>query len=150
MTALRPLRAFGIAMALPQALVGVWAVLSPRGWYDNFPGIGPALAAAEPPFNAHLVTDAGAGFLATGGLLLGASLFGGPVEIRTAAAGYLLFCVPHLAYHAGRPSPLLPGANDALNVVLLTTQVVGGVTLVVLTTHRKATAWASSSGSGTT
>ena len=148
MKQLTPVRVFGIALALPQAVIGIWAVLSPRGWYDSFPGIGPALVAAEPPYNAHLITDAGAGFLATGGLLLGASLLGGPVEIRVAAIGYLLFCAPHLVFHAAHPSPLLPGLNDVLNVVLLGAQVLGGATLIVLTTHRKATAWASSSASG--
>lgn len=138
-----PVRAFGVALAVPQTVVGIWATLSPRGWFDSFPGIGPALAAAEPPFNPHLVTDAAAGFLATGGLLLLASLHGGQVEIRAGAVAYLLFCVPHLIYHAAHPSQLLPAFNDALNLVLIGTQVLGAVGLVLLTTHRKAIAWAS-------
>ena len=135
---------------MPQAVIGIWAVLSPRGWYDDFPGLGPALAAAEPPYNAHLITDAGAGFLATGGLLLGACLFGGRTEIRVAAVGYLLFCVPHLVWHALNPSALLTAGNDVLNVVLIGAQVLGGATLIVLTTNRKATEWASSSASSAT
>lgn len=143
MKAPTPLRAFGVAVALPQAVIGIWAVLTPRGWFDDFPGIGPALAAAEPPYNPHLVTDAGAGFLATGVLLLGASLVGDAAAIRVAAIGYLLFNVPHLAYHAVNPSPLLPAFNDVLNVVLIGAEVAAGITLLVLTTHRKAMAWAS-------
>ena len=140
---LTPVRAFGLALALPQAVIGVWAVLTPRGWYDSFPGLGPALAAAEPPFNGHLITDAGAGFLATGGLLVGACLLGGPAEMRIAAIGYLLFCVPHLAYHAANPSPLLPAFNDVLNVVLIGAQTLGGATLILLTSPRRAVSWAS-------
>ncbi len=143
MKALTPVRVFGLALAVPQAVIGVWAVLSPRGWYDTFPGIGPALAAAEPPFNAHLISDAGAGFLATGGILLGACLLGGDAELRLAAIGYALFSVPHLAYHALNPSPLLATFNDVLNVVLIATQALGSITLIVLTTDRKALAWAS-------
>lgn len=143
MRSLTATRAFGIALAAPQLVIGVWAVLSPRGWYDTFPGVGPALVAAEPPYNAHLAGDAGAGFLATGGLLLGACLLGGDGAMRVAAAGYLLFCVPHLAYHALNPSPLLGAATDVLNVVLIGAQATGAVTLIVLTTHRKAKAWAS-------
>lgn len=143
MRSLTPMRAFGVALAVPQLVTGVWAVLSPRGWYDDFPGVGPALAAAEPPYNAHLITDAGAGFLATGGVLLGACLLGGVVEMRVAAAGYLLFVAPHLVYHALNPSPLLDAAGDVLNVVLIGAQVAGAVTLVALTTHRKEEAWAS-------
>ncbi|KAA1415840.1 hypothetical protein F0U44_19560 [Nocardioides humilatus] len=131
-TSLVPLRVFAAAIALPQAVIGVWAVLSPRGWFDDFPGIGPALAAAEPPFNAHLVTDAGSGFLATGVLLLGASLVGGLAEIRVAAIGYLLFCVPHLVWHAAHPSDLLAAGNDVLNVVLIGAQAAGALLLIVL------------------
>lgn len=130
-------RAFAIALALPQTVIGVWAVVSPRGWYDNFPGLGPALAAAEPPFNAHLITDAGAGFLATGGLLLGVSLFGDPAAMRIAAIGYLLFCGPHLAWHAANPSARLDTFNDVLNVVLIGAQVLGAATLFVLTRTRR-------------
>lgn len=143
MKAMTPMRVFGIALALPQLVIGIWAVLTPRGWYDDFPGFGPALVAAEPPFNAHLVSDAGAGFLATGALVVGACLLGGDAEIRVAAVGYLLFCLPHLAYHALNPSPLLSAGTDVLNVVLIGAQAVGALTLVVLTTQRKAPAWAS-------
>ncbi len=89
------------------------------------------------------MTDAAAGFLATGGLLLLACLHGGQVEIRAGAVAYLLFGVPHLIYHAAHPSPLLPAFNDALNVVLIGAQVLGGTVLILLTTHRKAIAWAS-------
>lgn len=143
MTSTNPARAFGITLALPQAAIGIWAVVSPRGWFDSFPGIGPALAAAEPPFNDHLVTDAGAGFLATGLLLLGACLVGGQVEVRVASYGYLLFCAPHLLWHAAHPSDLLAAGNDVLNVALIGAQVAGAVTLIVLTSPRKAAAWAS-------
>ncbi len=143
MKAPTPVRAFGLALAVPQTVIGLWAVLSPRGFYDTFPGIGPALVAAEPPYNAHLVTDAGAGFLATGGVLLGACLIGGLAEVRVGAAAYLLFAVPHLTWHAAHPSALLAAGNDVLNLVLLGAQAAGALTLVVLTTHRKAAAWAS-------
>lgn len=136
-------RAFGAVFAVPQTIIGLWAVLGPRSWYDDFPGIGPALAAAEPPYNQHLVTDAGAGFLATGLLLLGASLFAGAVEIRVAAVAFLLFSAPHMVYHAWHPSPSLDAFNDVLNVVLLGAEAAAGITLIVLTTNRKAAAWAS-------
>lgn len=145
-----PVRAFGLALAVPQTVIGLWAVLSPRGFYDTFPGIGPALVAAEPPYNAHLVTDAGAGFLASGGVLLVACLLGGVAELRLGAVAYLLFVVPHLTWHATHPSDLLAAGSDVLNVVLLGAQAAGAATLVVLTTHRKAAAWASSSASSST
>lgn len=143
MRQLTPARWFGIALAVPQVVIGVWAIAFPRGWYDDFPGIGPALVAAEPPFNEHLVTDAAAGFLAIGALLLGACLWGGEGEMRFAAIGYLIWSAPHFAYHALHPSPLLETFNDVLNGVLLGIEVLGSATLILLTTHRKAMAWAS-------
>jgi hypothetical protein len=108
-----------ITLAAPQLVVGLWAVLSPRGWYEGFPGIGPDLVAAEPPFNAHLATDAGAGFLATGAALAVAVLWGRRSGVHVALVGYLAFAVPHLAYHALNPAPGLTGAEDLLNVALL-------------------------------
>ena len=44
-----------------QRAAGLWAVLAPERWYDDFPGFDPRLVSAEPPYNAHLVTDAGPG-----------------------------------------------------------------------------------------
>ena len=55
-----------VALAVPQLVIGIWGIARPMHWFTNFPGIGPRLIAAEPPFNAHLATDTGAGFLATG------------------------------------------------------------------------------------
>lgn len=143
-----PARALGLTLAAPQLVIGTWAVLAPRGWFDHFPGIGPALAAAEPPYNQHLVTDAGAGFLAVGSVLAVACLAGGRAELRLAAIGYLVFGLPHLVYHAANPSPLLPAFNDGLNVVLLGAEAVAAATLLALTIDRridrkKVPAWAS-------
>ena len=42
----------------------------PRRCCPRFPGWDPRLVAAEPPFNEHLAGDAGAGFLATGAIVL--------------------------------------------------------------------------------
>ncbi len=63
-----PLVRWGLALALApaQLVTGLWAVLAPLAWFDDFPGLGPSLIAADPPYNQHLATDAGAGFLATG------------------------------------------------------------------------------------
>lgn len=143
MKALTPTRAFGIALALPLLVTGLWARIAPRSWFDDFPGPGPALVAAEPPYNEHLVTDAAAGFLAVGVVLLAACLLGGRGEIRLAGIAYLVFGVPHAAYHALNPAAALSRGGDALSIGLLAAQVAGGALLVLLTTHRKAVAWAS-------
>ena len=63
-----------VVLAAPQLLIGLWAMLAPHHWYENFPGVHPHLISAEPPYNAHLATDAGIGFLCTGvGLLVAAA-----------------------------------------------------------------------------
>ena len=113
-----------VALALPQLAVGLWAVLAPESWYEDFPGIDPRLVAAEPPFNRHLATDAGAGFLCTGVALLLAAWWGRRQVVLLALATFAAFAVPHLAYHAGHPSDLLSSGEDAANVVILSGPVV--------------------------
>lgn len=108
-----------VALALPQLIVGLWAVLDPSGWYQDFPGIDPRLVAAEPPFNQHLATDAGAGFLATGVALVAAAAWRRRTGVLVALASLVAFAVPHLAYHATHPSDLLTSGERAVNLVVL-------------------------------
>ena len=110
-----------VTLAVPQLLIGLWAVATPRHWFDRFPGIDPRLVAAEPPFNEHLATDAGAGFLATGLALAVAAWWGHRVAIQTALLAYATFAAPHLLYHAANPSAELTSSEDFLNVALLAT-----------------------------
>src|SRR3546814_10964135 len=108
-----------VALGVPNVAAGAWAVLSPQGWFDGFPGWDPRLAAAEPPYNAHFVTDAGAGILASGVVLLLAAWLSDARSVRLAVGAFAAFAVPHAAYHAANPSPLLTGAEDVQNVVTL-------------------------------
>jgi hypothetical protein len=107
-----------VALGLPQLVTGAWAVISPAGWYESFPGFGPALVAADGPYNAHLAADAGAGFLATGLVLLLAAA-GEPRAVRLALVGYVAFAMPHALYHVGHPSPGLSDAQNLLNAIVL-------------------------------
>lgn len=108
-----------VALAVPQAITGVWAIADGSGWFADFPGFDPRLVAAEPPFNAHLSADAGAGFLATAVALLVAAWFADRRSVRLALVTYLAFAVPHLGYHWLNPAPGLTGAEDVRNVVTL-------------------------------
>ncbi|MDQ4068297.1 MAG: hypothetical protein M3203_02285 [Actinomycetota bacterium] len=56
-------------------IVGLWATLDPRGFHDGFPGGGRQWVAGDGPYNAHLVADAGVGFLAVGVVLLLAAVW---------------------------------------------------------------------------
>lgn len=124
-------RAGLVALGLPTAAAGLWAVLSPRGWFEDFPGWDPRLVAAEPPFNAHLATDAGAGILASGVVLLAAAWLADRRSVRLATVAFAAFAVPHTAYHALNPAPGLTSAEDAQNVAVLVFTVVVAVALFV-------------------
>lgn len=108
-----------VALAVPQAFTGGWALLDGSGWFDSFPGFDPRLVAAEPPFNAHLSADAGAGFLATAVALVLAAWWGERRVVWLALATYAAFAVPHLVYHWANPAPGLSGAEDVRNVMML-------------------------------
>lgn len=129
-----------VALALPQLAVGIWAVLDPAGWFADFPGVDPRLVAAEPPYNQHLATDAGAGFLCTGVALGLAALWGRRSGVLVALATLAAFAVPHLTYHAGHPSELLTSGEQALNLGLLGTPLVVAAILAVGTLRRAGSA----------
>lgn len=119
-----------VALGLPNALAGLWAVVAPESWYERFPGWDPRLVAAEPPFNQHLVTDAGAGLLASGVVLLAAAWLADRRSTQLAIFAFAAFAVPHTAFHALNPSPLLTSAQDAQNVAVLVFSVVAAVALL--------------------
>jgi hypothetical protein len=120
-----------IALGIPNAAAGLWAVLAPDSWYESFPGWDPRLVAAEPPYNAHLVTDAGAGLLASGFVLLAAAWFADRRSVRFGVVAYLVFAVPHTAWHALNESPGLTSSEDAQNVGTLVFSVVVAVVLLI-------------------
>lgn len=126
-----------VALGLPNAAAGLWAVLAPESWFDRFPGWDPRLVAAEPPFNAHLATDAGAGLLASGVALLVAAWFADRRSVLLGVLAFAAFAVPHAAYHVLNPAPGLTNAEDVQNAVLLVFTVVAAVVLVAFTVRRR-------------
>jgi hypothetical protein len=96
-------RVQGVALmvaAAGNALVGMWAVISPRAFYDNFPGGGRHWVSLEGPYNEHLVLDVGLLSLALTVTLVAAVWSRERVLVRTASVAALVFAVPHFAYHA--------------------------------------------------
>lgn len=122
-----------VALGVPNLLTGAWAVLRPEHWFERFPGWDPRLVAAEPPFNEHLAGDAGAGFLATGVIVMLAAWWADRRAAQVALVGYGAFAIPHAAFHALNPSPGLTGAEDLQNAVVLvaTAAVTLGLLVVV-------------------
>ena len=67
-------------LALSQAVVGLWALLVPRPFFEAFPAAGHAWVALLPPYNEHLVRDVGA---------LSCAL----------AVAFGVYAVPHTLFH---------------------------------------------------
>jgi hypothetical protein len=88
-----------ILLAIGQAPPGIWALVSPRSFYDDFPASGRDWVSALGPYNEHLARDAGAGLLAAAVLVALAAVFLERRVVQVALAGWLTFAIPHLAYH---------------------------------------------------
>jgi hypothetical protein len=126
-----------VALGLPNVAAGLWGVVAPEGWYDRFPGWDPRLVAADPPFNAHLATDAGAGLLASGLVLLAAAWLADRRSVQLALVAFLAFSIPHTAYHVANPAPGLTSGEDAQNAVVLVFSAAAAAALLIVSTRRR-------------
>src|SRR5215210_9531486 len=125
----------GIAvLAVTPALVGIWATVSPRGFFDDFPGGGHHWVSAVGPYDEHLVRDVGALYLGSLVLLAFAWAWLDRRLVQAALVSYTVAAVPHLVYHATALDGFSTGdavgemAGLTLNVVL---------PLALLTTTRR-------------
>jgi hypothetical protein len=88
-----------LVLALIGTEVGCWAAFAPRSFYNDFPGGGRHWVAADGLYNEHLVRDVGELNLALAVVTIVAVVTLAPVIVRTAAATWLVYSVPHLVYH---------------------------------------------------
>jgi hypothetical protein len=96
----RACRVILLVLAVSAAYVGLWAVLLPHSFYDSFPGAGHRWVSMDGPYNEHLVRDVGALYLSLLVFSVGASVRAERPRSRLTGAAWLVFSVPHLAYHA--------------------------------------------------
>lgn len=116
---------------------GLYALLAPRSFYEDFP-LGRGWVEALPAYNEHLVRDVGSLFLATAVVLFAAAFFLERRLVTIALLSFLAFSVPHFAYHAFNLEPY--SAGDAIaNMVGLLFTVVAPIVLLVLMRRRPAT-----------
>lgn len=115
-----------VVLAVPSLQVGVWAVVATSNWFAEFPGFGRHWTAAEPPFNEHLATDAGAGFLAVGVVLALAAWWLERRLVITALVGALAFMIPHTLYH------LRSRTLDGVDLILSYGSLIGQVVLAAV------------------
>lgn len=119
-----------LALALSAAFVGLWALLAPASFYAGFPGAARHWVAVDGPFNEHLVRDVGALNCALCVLSLVALLRPERAVVRATGLTWLIFAVPHLAYHAHHLG-LYNRTDQVLNLVSLGGVVVLAATLVL-------------------
>jgi hypothetical protein len=127
----REVRAGLVALGLPLAGIGAWALVAPRSWFDEFPGGGMSWVSALPPFNEHLVRDFGSLYLGLGLLVLWSALLLERRLVQAACGVLLVFSVPHFIYHLTELDALPTGENVA-NMTTLGLSVVVPVVLLVL------------------
>ena len=81
----------------------MWAVVAPRSFFTAFPGGGHRWVVLDGPYNEHLLRDVGALYLARLVLTLAAARRPAPDLVRLTGEVWLVFSVPHLAYHSAHP-----------------------------------------------
>src|SRR3712207_4343297 len=98
-------------LAATPLIGGLWALLFPRGFYDDFPVPGSDWVSTLGPYNEHLVRDYGALNLAMAVLLLAAGVFLERHLAQVALVTWLVFEVPHFVFHLGQIHHFSPGSN---------------------------------------
>jgi len=87
-----------LVLAIPSVVVGAWAGLAPRSFYDDFPGFS-AWVSPDGPYNEHLVRDVGWLNLALALVTLIAAWTLARALVGAALGAWLVYGVPHLVYH---------------------------------------------------
>jgi hypothetical protein len=119
----RWLRAGLLLLAVQAAVVGVWALFVPHGFFADFPGVRGGWISSLPPYNEHLVRDIGAFYFAFAVLFFWVTMTLDRAVMRVALITWLIAAIPHLIFHfsnGGRLSSL----DRALQL--------GGLALVVV------------------
>lgn len=111
--------------------VGGSATFAPAGFYAHFPGGGHQWLAGDGPYNAHLVTDAGVGFLAVGAVLLLAALRPALAVARVALVAALVHGVPHVVFHVFHADHSLNSLDRVLSTGGLALNVIIAAALLV-------------------
>jgi len=86
-------------LAVFQAVIGVWALFAPTGFYSSFPLPGHPWVSLLPPYNEHLVRDVGELSLALTVVLAAAAVIGQWLLSVVAVTAIAVYAVPHAIFH---------------------------------------------------
>lgn len=122
-----------VYLAMSFLSVGLWATFAPRQFFERFPGGGHHWVTGDGPYNAHLASDAGIGFLAVGTVLIVAAVGLQRGVVQAALVAAVVHDVGHLLFHLNHPSQALSSLDQVLSDGGLGLgAVVGAVLLVVV------------------
>ena len=93
------IRAGLVLLAIPSAIIAIWGLSSPRGFYRDFPGLGRHWVSAIPPYNEHLIRDFAAANITIALVLLAAALFCERRLVQVAVVAFFCGALPHFIYH---------------------------------------------------
>lgn len=82
--------------------VGGWSAFAPQSFYDSFPGLGFIWISIDGAYNEHLIRDVGTLNLGLAAATIFAAFLRGEAALaasRTVGIAWVVFSVPHLAYH---------------------------------------------------
>jgi hypothetical protein len=88
-----------VLVAVAQAEIGIWGLVAPRSFFDNYPGAGHHWVSELGVYNQHLVRDFAAAELGFAVLLIGAAIWFGRTVVLIAGTAFLTATIPHFAYH---------------------------------------------------
>ena len=88
-----------VLVAVAQAEIGIWGLVAPRSFFENYPGAGHHWVSELGVYNQHLVRDFAAAELGFAVLLLGAAIWFGRTVVLIAGTAFLTATIPHFAYH---------------------------------------------------
>lgn len=109
--------------------MGLWATISPRSFFDDFPGLGLSWVAPDGPYNEHLMRDFGALNLALGVLALCGAIWLTRTLLMATAIAWIVYSIPHIAYHALNGEAFDTGDHVAIVASLAFTPIVAIVVL---------------------
>ena len=126
------MRAGLLALAVPQGIVGAWAMFAPGSFHVDFPLPGWRWISTLGHYNAHLSTDYGAASLGLVAVLFTAALSLERRLVRVALGAWLVWALPHMAYHLSTLERFGP-IDKIANVATLTVNAVLPIMLLGMT-----------------
>ncbi|GGI40548.1 hypothetical protein GCM10010988_29630 [Cnuibacter physcomitrellae] len=107
------------------AVVGVWAYVLPREFYDHFPSFLGEWISQDGPYNEHLIRDHGAQYLALGAASVTALIWRSQVVYRVLGIAWATFGVLHFGYHVTHLDHMTPADGTAQVIVLAVAALLG-------------------------